>query len=87
MVRYDAPQLGFAVFDTTFQSWMPIVVGAAAPYMLYLWKRRLLNEDGSRARGSRCLTLPSFMRRLRRFCCGVEALAASRSVLLGSCKL
>jgi hypothetical protein len=87
VVRYEGPQLGFAVFGIIFQSWMPIIVGAAAPYILYLWKGRLLNEDGSRARPSRCLTLPSLMRRLRRSFCRVKALAASTSLLPGSCKL
>ena len=33
----------FAVFGITFQFWMPIVVGAVAVYILYLWKRGQLN--------------------------------------------
>jgi hypothetical protein len=33
----------FAVFGITFQVWMPIIVGAGALYVLYLWKRGQLN--------------------------------------------
>jgi hypothetical protein len=33
----------FAVFGITFQFWMPIIVGAGALYILYLWKRGQLN--------------------------------------------
>jgi hypothetical protein len=34
---------GFAVFGITFQFWMPILAGAVALYILYLWKRGQLN--------------------------------------------
>jgi hypothetical protein len=33
----------FEVFGITLQFWMPIIVGAAALYILYLWKRGQLN--------------------------------------------
>ena len=33
----------FAVFGITFQFWMPIIVGAGALYILYLWKRGLVD--------------------------------------------
>jgi hypothetical protein len=33
----------FAVFGITFQFWMPIIVGAAALYIVYLWKRGLVD--------------------------------------------
>ncbi len=39
----------FEVFGVTLQFWMPIIVGAAALYILYLWKRGQLNYDDSRA--------------------------------------
>jgi hypothetical protein len=33
----------FGVFGITFQFWMPIIVGAAALYIVYLWKRGLVD--------------------------------------------
>jgi hypothetical protein len=33
----------FALFGITFQFWMPIIVGALVLYVLYLWKRGLVD--------------------------------------------
>jgi hypothetical protein len=33
----------FAVFGITFQFWMPIIVGVLVLYVLYLWKRGLVD--------------------------------------------
>ncbi len=34
----------FTVSDITFQFWMPIIVGAVALYILYLWKYRVEHD-------------------------------------------